>query len=276
VDAVKQHTFWWSRGRIPENFSGAYYSVMDATVPHQFFAASMLAMPLVRGVLGWEPDAPNHRATLAPQMPWAWGEMTVQRLRVGETSLDVILAKRGPQFGGGAGMEVSVVADGPFVTLDLVVSVPPGARDVAVETAPYGLEETPEYTVTEGRHDRQLRISLPVDGRAGVNVSWTGGLLVENPTVDLVEGQASHGIRVVDFTGDEDGWELTVEGKAGRSYGLRVTGQPVQADQAGVTSRRAGPVTNLEITFPEGDGARGVRVIRLVPMVVPPSGRERR
>jgi hypothetical protein len=250
---------------------------MDATVTHQFFAASMLPLPLIRGVLGWEPDAPNHRATLAPQLPWAWGEMTVDRLRVGETSLDVVLAKRGPHFEGGAGMGISVTADGPPITLDVVVSVPLGARAVTVETRAYGLEETPEYTLTEGRHDQQLRISLPVDELAGVFVSWEGGLTVEHPAIDLVEGQTSQGIRVVDFVATDDGWELTVEGRAGRTSDLRLVGEPVRADHewARFRERRGGPLQVLDISFPEGEG-RAVRVVRLRPGEIPPSGRPRR
>ena len=69
MDAVRQMTFDWSLGRHGELFSGTFYQPLDQTVPHQFFATSMLATPLLRGVFGWEPDAPRGRARLAPQLP---------------------------------------------------------------------------------------------------------------------------------------------------------------------------------------------------------------
>ena len=69
MDAVKQMTFDWSLGRHGELFSGSFYQPLDQTVPHQFFATSMLVTPLLRGVFGWEPDAPQRRARLAPQLP---------------------------------------------------------------------------------------------------------------------------------------------------------------------------------------------------------------
>ena len=69
MDAIKQMTFDWSLGRHGELFSGTFYQPLDQTVPHQFFATSMLVTPLLRGVFGWEPDAPNGRARLAPQLP---------------------------------------------------------------------------------------------------------------------------------------------------------------------------------------------------------------
>ncbi len=83
--------------------------------------------------------------------------------------------------------------------------------------------------------------------------------------VDLVEGQTSRGIRVVDFAGTDAGWELTVEGEAGRTYELRLAGQAVQVEAGGTSIRRAGPPMNiLEVTFPGGEG-RATRVIELTP-----------
>ena len=50
-----------------------------------------LDVDLVHGFLitteWWEPDAPRHRATLAPQLPPDWDRVKVSRLRVGETEL---------------------------------------------------------------------------------------------------------------------------------------------------------------------------------------------
>ena len=83
MDAVKQMTFDWSLGRHGELFSGSFYQPLDQTVPHQFFATSMLVTPLLRGVFGWEPDAPNGRARLAPQLPADWPEAAVRGLRAG-------------------------------------------------------------------------------------------------------------------------------------------------------------------------------------------------
>ncbi|MGW8267977.1 MAG: amylo-alpha-1,6-glucosidase, partial [Longimicrobiales bacterium] len=83
LQALHALTFDWALGRHPENLSGAYYQTMDATVPHQFFASSMLVTPLVRGLLGWDPDAPGGRAILAPQPPPSWRTFEVHDLKVG-------------------------------------------------------------------------------------------------------------------------------------------------------------------------------------------------
>jgi glycogen debranching enzyme len=263
VDAVKHHTFDWARGRFPENFSGAFYQPMDATVPHQFFATSMLAMPLLRGVLGWEPDAPRGRATLAPQLPPAWDRLVARRLRVGGSSLTATLVRE-PQ------RAITLVeVDGPPVTLDLVQSVPPGASDIFLEVLDAPPGALPEPRVETGAHDITARVSVPVDS-SGVTVlvSWTGGLTVEHPSVALEPGQTSGGLRVVDFVWDDGAWELTVEGDGGRSYEVELRGTavvPEAAEGARVaTSPRDGDLQTLTVTFPDGP-VRAAGVVRLAP-----------
>lgn len=276
VDAVKQHTFNWSRGRIPENFSGAYYSVMDATVPHQFFAASMLPLPLMRGVIGWEPDAPNGRATLAPQLPPEWGLVRVRRLRAGRTEVDAVLQRT---FGEGAA-EGSATARldsrGPAMTLELIQSLPPGADGIRVEWSGDG---DPDYTVEHGRHDVAVRITVPLEGDPTVvTVTWEGGLAVGHPTVALEPGQRSRGLRVVDFgAADGGGWVLTLEGEPGAEYGLPLYGPRVRVVEGSARvppDSRLGRAT-LMATFPEAEGARSVKVIRLSPLETAPSERRR-
>lgn len=257
VNAVKRHAFDWGRGRFPENFSGAYYSPMDETVPHQFFAASMLAMPLVRGVLGWEPDAPNARATLAPQLPPHWDRVEVRRLRVGETALAVELLREADAA------VVRLRADGPPITVDLVQAVPPGARDVRIAVSG---EAAPASAVTAATHDILAAVAVPVDAHEReVRVTWTGGLAVGHPSAPLAPGQASGGVRVIDFVAADGGWVLTLEGQAGRSYALDLFGETVRTDAAGVTltPTEQAARTRLDVAF-AGERGRVLRVIRFV------------
>ena len=123
MDAVKQMTFDWSLGRHGELFSGDFYQPLDQTVPHQFFASSMLPNPLLRGVFGWEPDAPNNRARLAPQLPADWQEASVRGLRGRRND-----PRRGDQrqwiAGGGDRHTVVRNTGGPAVTVDFAPNVP--------------------------------------------------------------------------------------------------------------------------------------------------------
>lgn len=275
VDAVKQHAFDWGRGRFPENFSGSYYRPMDETVPHQFFATSMLISPLLSGALGWEPDAPRHRATLAPQLPPDWDRVKVSKLRVGDTELDVEVTR------GSGTLRVDVASRGPAVDLDVVLPVPLGAHEVSTGmggVSPEGVH----FTGAERRSDvdwsahdgtvKQTLQGITVGGTYNVDVRWTGGLSVAAPLTELVPGQASHGVRVVDFTADDvGGWVLELEGEAGLSYDVRLFGDAprvVRADGAAaevIVGAGAGKSPHLaRVRFPDGSGRR-VAAVHLAP-----------
>ena len=226
MDAVKQMTFDWSLGRHGELFSGDFYQPLDQTVPHQFFATSMLPTPLLRGVFGWEPDAPRGRARLAPQLPPDWPEAAVRGLRAGETTLDVEIAREwGP---GGAEQRVTIRAEGPPLVVDFVPDLHEGATGLKVQ-----VEGTDQVAgaLAAGARRAPGPPSLPVrvtEGRvAELVATWEGGLTVAPPRMDLEPGQRSGGPRVIDLVAEGAGWLLTVEGNAGREYDFALFGTDV-------------------------------------------------
>jgi len=257
VDALAQLTFDWSRGRHPELLSGRFYRPLDTAVPQQFFATSMLVSPVVTGLLGWQPDAPRHRARLAPQLPPQWEHVRVRNLRVGETALDVQIDQTA------GGRTITVTRDGPAIELELLESLPPGIRAHADSAAPSGAAAT---VSTDARETRLLR-TVRLDGTTTTfEATWTGGLAVEPPTVSLEPGQTSQGLRVLDFRLDgapTDGrWALVVEGERGHPYQVRLYGEPVRSAEGAEILSRDGPVTTIGLDLPAGSG-RATTTIRL-------------
>jgi hypothetical protein len=57
--------------------------------PDQAWSAAMVVMPLVQGMLGALPDAMQRRIRLTPHWPREWTQAAVQRLRVGDATLDL-------------------------------------------------------------------------------------------------------------------------------------------------------------------------------------------
>jgi glycogen debranching enzyme len=60
----------------------------------QAWSAAMVIAPVVEGLFGVEPDAPNGRLTIAPALPAAWDWMEARGIRCGETVVDVRLKRR--------------------------------------------------------------------------------------------------------------------------------------------------------------------------------------
>ena len=73
--------------------------------------------------------------------------------------------------------------------------------------------------------------------------------------MDLVPGQRSRGHRVVDFQAEGGGWQLTLEGEAGRSYKVDLYGEAVTAQGAeAVEFDPESGRTTLRVRFPNGAG----------------------
>lgn len=268
MDAVKQMTFHWSLGRHPELLSGAFYTPLDETVPHQFFASSMLPTMLLRGLVGWEPDAPSGTAILAPQLPADWDRLAVRDLWVGGTRVEAVIERQTGRT------EIVLGAAGPPVDLAYVFALPPGSRNprVAVDGQPASAADEP------GTDGSKLRIPLTLDGSEHrIEIAWDGGLEVVPPRIGLEPGQASGGLRIVDFGLEGGAWALTVEGEAGGSFDVRlVGGQSVKVarvafptpgpDQTSAAARavqaEAG-VTNLSLRFPAGSEKRRAMTVYL-------------
>jgi glycogen debranching enzyme len=235
VDALARLGGDWSRGRWPELLSGSHYRPLDTAVPHQFFAASMLATPVVSGLLGWDPDAPRGRARLAPQLPPQWRRTKASGLRVGEHRLDLTVDAR--PFGATLRLEPKVGAPRPLV-VDLRVPAPEGARDVRVRV------DGRSAGVTADR-----LVSVRLDRARVVDVAWAGGVAVEPPAVDLQPGQADGGLRVLSFAASAEGWRLVVEGRSGTTATVRLHGQR-PSGAAGATLTADDEATAASIAFP--------------------------
>jgi hypothetical protein len=235
--------FDWSRGRHPELLSGSYYRPLDTAVPQQFFATSMLAAGALKGMLGWRPDAPRNRATLAPQLPPHWPVVRVHGLRVGDVTLQALIL-RGP-----SSLAVTLRPQRGAATIELELPVPPGARapTVTLDDVPHDAERLDDPA--------RVRLEVPLAGQPRtVTLAWEGGLEIGPPAPRLTPGQTSDGIRVLDFAWRDGGWDLLVEGLRGRSYDLLLTGvAPTRAEGATLVPR-ADFHTGLQIEFAGGVG----------------------
>ncbi len=255
VQAVARLTFDFARGRHAELLSGDYYRPLDTAVPHQFFATSMLVTPLMSGLLGWQPDAPTRRATLAPQLPPEWPKASVKTLHVGDTTIDVEFAQAPGRF------RATLTPNGPEARVTVVPPVPAGAARVAWQID--GARATP--ATWRSPRGEQASLEVPLAGAARtVEVTWTGGLMPVAPVRDLRPGESSHTPRILDFGASDGGWRLKVEGDSGAEFDLRLVGErPARATGAEIVGHAAG-VTTLRVRLPQGAGATSVADIMML------------
>ena len=201
LDAIARTTFDEARGRNPEVISGRLYKPLDTAVPQQFFATSMVLTPLIRGLLGIDVDAPAHTLTIAPHLPADWDSLGARNVVVAGAVVDLALRRTAD------GMRLDLARRGAVFPIDVVFSpafaLAAGANDATAGDV---------HVTTRGT----LRDSLTL------TVHHVGGRSITTPRAAVAIGDRSSAVRVVSERLVNGQYRATLEGRAGRSYRLRV------------------------------------------------------
>jgi hypothetical protein len=254
VEALARMTFDWARGRHPELLSGHFYRPLDTAVPHQFFASSMLVLPVMNGLLGFEADAPNLRARLAPQIPPNWPAIAVEGLRIGRATVAARIERRE------GATTIRLGHDGPPVQMTLALGVPVGARAVSARLDGRQIE----VEARESLHDSMVEIRARLDRRPVVaEIRWTGGLELAPPPLELEPGQSDRGIRVLSFRPVSGGWTVELEGQPGRDYALTLRGERVRSARGAEIGELRRGTQRLIVRVPESSEPAGRVTVHL-------------
>jgi len=212
--AVARTSFLWGLGANPEVFSGSAFEPLETAVPQQFFATSMLLTPLVRGLVGWEGDAPDHRVSLVPHLPPQWDALTVARLPVATGRYTVRFARTDTTLTteltrtGGVGVDTLVFS--PALPLGAVV------RDVRANGRPVSCNARSTGA------DEHVDCRLPLGERLAVVVRHSPGWAVLLPSPAPERGAHSRNMKLVSQRLAGDTLELQLEGLAGQVYQMVV------------------------------------------------------
>ncbi|NIR42744.1 MAG: hypothetical protein GWN99_02615 [Gemmatimonadetes bacterium] len=226
--ANARSTFYDALGRNPELQSGAFRRTLDTTVPHQFFATSMIPTPLLRGLFGLEADAPRATLAFAPRLPADWNWAKVRNYPVGEDRVDIEIYSN---------VRLRTDADGDTARLfqanfrpgkqdsrlrvRFAPRLPPGSEVVRIEVD----REAVEFEQSRGRHATGVSLdAIEATHGASVDVWYRPGVAVAPRRPRPLEGEASDDVRIIDYSYDgEDGvYTLRVEGRAGRTYTIQL------------------------------------------------------
>ena len=127
-------------------------------------SAAMFVLPLVRGLIGWDVDAPNRAIAVEPHLPTAWTSVSLSNLRAGIHDVDVTIERETRTYR----MHITKATSAPL-SLRLSPALPLGARVNAVTVneadAPIQLEET--------QHDVHVVIDATLRREVTVEIEYT-------------------------------------------------------------------------------------------------------
>src|SRR5262249_22269366 len=148
---------------------------------------SFIPTVLVRGLLGWEPDAPTHTIKLSPQLPADWDSLKVSNLAVGDRRYEVSFKKTA----GSLSMTLRRTAGSSGDTLLFSPHLPAGSRVDKIESKSGAT--IPGLTPIESARDVEAPIRLVVTDAAKVEVSFQPGIEIILPSISSLRGDRSKG-----------------------------------------------------------------------------------
>ncbi len=181
---VKDH---WALGYVEEVLNGRTYTP-DGFSPHQAWSETNILYPAISGLVGWDPNAPEDSALLAPQPPVHWDTLTARNLSVGETTVRMTMTRTDTTTG-----YRLVHQGGPAVNIRLAPFFPKGMR---LESA---TQDGSEVNFKQGREQGRLAtpVSVSLQDETTVTFHHRGGVGMVPVTPNPEPGDRSQGYRVV-------------------------------------------------------------------------------
>jgi glycogen debranching enzyme len=249
LSAIARTGFDESRGRNPEVISGRLYKSLDTSVPHQFFATSMVITPLVRGLLGIDVDAPAGRITIAPSLPSGWDSVRVENVAVGASSLSFTLRHTGRSLQ----LRVDRPPGAPRLQLTFAPALPLAARNVRRRRDNAGdwIEMAPVLRPGGALVSQEIALT---GSAMSTEIVWEGGWEVQVPSHAPRIGDRSRALRVVSERMTAGRFHLTLQGRAGMEYSLRLRSPESQGLANVAVLPETATMAPLRLSRPDADG----------------------
>ncbi|HLM58314.1 MAG TPA: GH116 family glycosyl hydrolase [Pyrinomonadaceae bacterium] len=252
-------TYTNALGYVTELLSGDFNAPFGRSSHHQVWSEAMVITPTLRGMLGVEAGTGGTALRFAPQLPANWERVEVRSVAAGPGArFDLSLARGAGRMTikatrRGDAQSTPAAQDAGVTRLTLAPAFPLDARVLAVTT---GGRSLPFEVTRVGDVQRaEVRLELRQPG-AEVVFTYDEGTDVYVEPEPLQPGARSEGLRVIRSRAEGDLMRLVLEGRGGRSYGLRVrTPREVGEVEGVAVSRDTRPDARLLVTFGGGDDA---------------------
>ncbi len=227
-------------GVQPELMSAAFYRPLDTAMPDQFFSTSMLVAPTLRGLLGFRAVASRCRVTLSPQLPADWDWLTVRRLNTGCGKLDVAIRREA----GRLVLALRRQGGSRPVVAALQPSLPLGAT---IEGVLVNGRAT-EYRTLATPHDVSPDFETTVTDSASIEIRFRGGAELVPQQTRPDPGDASRGLRLLDWRLEQGRFVATVEGSGDHRFRVR-SPLALRVVEGGRLESRAGSFLTVAVSL---------------------------
>jgi glycogen debranching enzyme len=202
----------FAKGYVEEVLNGEEY-IPTGVCAHQCWSETMVVQPLIEGMLGLEPFAPDNKIHVAPVFPADWNSAKVENIRFGKNIFSFDMQRSN----GKTVYDFSNNSSSGF-TIDFNPHFLPGTKVLGVKVNGQDVQYKTESLI----QSEKISFSLKLDNKAVVEVSTEGGTGVIPLVYDLHPEDRSEGFRIISSEFNGGTYSVEVEGKSKTEEVLKV------------------------------------------------------
>ncbi|MDZ7741172.1 MAG: hypothetical protein U5Q03_05320 [Bacteroidota bacterium] len=235
----------WALGYLEEVLNGAEY-LPSGVCAHQCWSETMVLQPIIEGLIGFEPDAPENTARLHPAFPANWDHVSIQNLKFDRNSFDLEMKRND----GKTTYWIRPEYQNAF-SLDFNPLLPKGTLITEIKLNGKALPAGDIGNITFS----ELKLKLTIQGDYRIDVKHRNGISVLPYTTDPKPGESSSGLRILKTALEGKEYSLLLEGKPGNAYLLSFyieSRNPTGFENMELIGQN-GNIYGFEVIFEEGD-----------------------
>jgi hypothetical protein len=142
----------------------AAFELMKRMTAQPAGSGAMYVLPFVRGLLGWQADAPNHAFAVTPHLPADWTRMSASGLVIGGDTISVTLSR----VPGNYSIELRRTRPHPVLNVQVAPALPSGARVRNVTVNGHDMAIQTDVTL----HDVHVPVELAFRREAVIDIEY--------------------------------------------------------------------------------------------------------
>jgi hypothetical protein len=208
------HTFDHGLGTITEVFSGTNNIWPQEAVSHQGFSSAGAVLPLVRGLLGLEGNAPEKTVTFSPHFPGDWKRVDIDNYAVGQAKFSFDYAKEPDKIT----VRIQTVnAAGYTIRFAPALGVGSGVRSLILDGKPQTFRTDSKAQVVIVESDWPV-----LESEMAVELDYVQAVEILPSVPQAGTGERNKGLKIVSLKKETSRLVLDVEGLAQKRYELEV------------------------------------------------------
>jgi glycogen debranching enzyme len=238
-------TYSGALGYVTELLSGDFATAFGRSSHHQIWSQAMVVNPVVSGLLGLGSTDGGRALTFAPALPAAWTHLSLRAVHAGDATFDIGLERVAGRMTIRLNRTDTSGSQADSRRLTVAPAFPPDARISSVTVN--GATVRPEI-VRLGDEQRARVVVERASRTTDLIFTYGEGTEVDADVQSPLVGDANEGLRILRVRADDKALHLLLEGRAGRTYVLRVR-----------SPRRVQAVDGVEL-LPMRDSAQPLRI----------------